>query len=163
MPPSRLRHWSGEPSWGNVVISRKRFERSASVAPLHDDESFASVLAAFAANATIAVAKGVAAALTGAGDQIVPRAGERRGERAGDREPVDRIGDDGYRIAVRREDEQCLQRVIAVGAAMTDMQREVDLGGCGFGDHRAGNPCAIRVASRAASAGGAVSAAARQA
>ena len=48
-------------------------------------------------------------------------------------------------------------------AAMADVEREVDLGRGGFDDHRAGGPCAIRVASAAASWAGAVNAAARHA
>ena len=40
-------------------------------------------------------------------------------------------------IAVRAEGEQALQLMIAIGAARTDMEREIDLGIGGFGEHAA--------------------------
>ena len=114
-------------------------------------------------------AERVAEALRRALDEVRTGGGsERGGERAGDGEVVDVRRFDRHRVAVPREGEQRFELVIAVGAAVADVEGEVDLGGGGVvnrvvGDHRGGRPWAIRVARRDASPGSAVSAAARHA
>ncbi|MCY1170002.1 hypothetical protein D9M73_100580 [compost metagenome] len=71
----------------------------------------------------------------GAGDEVVALARQAMRERAGDgqreRARLQRNG-----VAIRDKGEQRFQLMIAIGAARADVQREVDLCGGVFGDHR---------------------------
>ena len=73
-------------------------------------------------------------------DEVVGRRRQRRGEGAGDRQ-LSRVGlVDRQPVAVAAEGEQRLDLVIAVGPPRADVEREVDLGGGGFGDHSLSSP-----------------------
>ena len=75
-------------------------------------------------------------AVTRGEDEVAALPRQRRGERASDGEAIG-IGRRGAEhVAVAQEGKQRLDRMIAVGAALADMERQIDLGRRRLDDHR---------------------------